>query len=65
MNSTNGMNGGKKNENPQGTGHKKKKQENIVLQKGRITMTYLGKSTKPNYIQLLNGKRNDNVRNMN
>ena len=43
MNSTNGMNGGKKNENPQGTGHKK--QEKIVLQKGRITMTYLGKST--------------------
>lgn len=46
MNSTNGMNGGKKNENLRELATKKK-QENIVLQKGRITMTYLGKSTNP------------------
>lgn len=62
-NSTNGMNGGEKNENPQGTDHKK--EEKIVPHKGRITMTYLGKSKQPTYVQLLNGKRNYNVRNMN
>lgn len=62
MNSTTDRNGSEKSENTQGIDHKIEGKK--FMHKGRIGMTYLGKSTQPIYIQLLNGKINYNVRNM-